>query len=58
MLIATRVPTYNSAKHVPQGGTSALGMARIAVQFVGLCAAMRHIGGKTVPLYAPLALLM
>jgi hypothetical protein len=26
--------------------------------FLGLCSAGRHIGGKSVPLYAPLALLM
>jgi hypothetical protein len=31
---------------------------RIAAHFLGLCSAGRHIGGKSEPLYAPLALLM
>jgi hypothetical protein len=53
-----RVPTYNFAKHVAPGGTSAREMVRLAAPFLGLCAAWRHIGMKTVPLYAPLALLM
>jgi hypothetical protein len=44
--------------HGSYSGTSSLGMCHRAAHFLGLCAAMRYIGGKTVPLYAPLALLM
>jgi hypothetical protein len=33
-------------------------MAHIAAHCLGLCSAGRHIDGKSVPLYAPLALLM
>jgi hypothetical protein len=58
MFMATRVPTYKSPKHVPPGDTSAFEMGRIAAHFLGLCAAIRYIDRKSVPLYAPLALLM
>jgi hypothetical protein len=58
MVMATRVSTYKSAKHVPPGDTSAFGMGRIAAHFLGLCAAIRYIDRKSVPLYAPLAFLM
>ena len=33
-------------------------MCRMALHLLGLCAATRYIESKTVPLYAPLALLM
>jgi hypothetical protein len=58
MLMATRVSAYNFAKHVPLYDTSALGMVRLAAHFLGLCVAGRHIGGKSVPLDAPLAFVM
>jgi hypothetical protein len=56
--MAIRMPTYKSAEHVPPDAPSAVGMVHLAAHFLGLCAAMRHIGMKSVPLYAPLALLM
>jgi hypothetical protein len=56
--MATRVSTYELAKHVPPGGTSALGMVRLVTHFLGLCSAGRHIGAKSVPLYAPLVIVM
>ena len=56
--MATRVPTYKSAKHVPPGDTSAFGTVHLAAHFLGLCAAISYIDRKSAPLYAPLALLM
>ena len=58
MLMATHVPTHELADLGSYGGTSAFGMGHMAAHFLGLCAVRRHIGGKTMPLYAPLALLM
>jgi hypothetical protein len=50
--------THNSWTHVSYSGASRLGMAHIAAHFLGLCAAIRYIDGKSVPLDAPLALFM
>jgi hypothetical protein len=52
------VPTYKSAKGAPLCAPSVFEMVHLAAHFLGLCAAIRHIGTKSAPLYAPLALLM
>jgi hypothetical protein len=54
----THRPTHESRDHGSYSGTSRLGMAHIAAHFLGLCAAMRTISGKSAPSDAPLALLM
>jgi hypothetical protein len=53
-----RMPTHELPNHVPPDATSPAEMCRYAVHVRRRCAAIRTIGVKTVPLYAPLALLM